>query len=318
MSPKSGFAGGRGTDMTNGNAQGSPGEADQAQTAEGPPLKSSGARLKPSDRNRLGIYFVCLTALTLYILITTWPSIDPNFPTRLNQPRILGFALKATADERLFITVAAAGALGSLIHTITSFGDYVGNRELAQSWVWYLILRTPVGIALALLFCITLRAGLIAPSLPEDFATTHPLSLLNPYGFAAIGALAGMFSRQATDKLREIFDSLFKVSQPVDRANPLSQASPVISRTDPSALTVGGATALAVIGRNFSKDCTASINGRQREVKWESDTRVTVALLPEDVSAAGQLQVIVRNPAAAGGASAPLPVTVGKMVSAPT
>jgi hypothetical protein len=36
-----------------------------------------------------------------------------------------------------------------------------------------------------------------------------------------------------------------------------------------------------------------------------------VALLPEDVSAAGQLQVIVRNPAAAGGASAPLPVTVG-------
>jgi hypothetical protein len=186
------------------------------------------------------------------------PSIDPNLPIRLNQPWILGFQLKATADERLVITVAAAGALGSLIHTLTSFADYVGNRALAQSWVWYLVLRTPVGIALALLFCIVLRAGLIAPSVPADFATVHPL-LLNPYGFAAIGALAGMFSRQATDKLREVFDSLFKVSEPVDRADPLSRASPVISKTDPAALTVGGAMELAVIGRNFNKDCTASI-----------------------------------------------------------
>ena len=210
--------------MTNGNAQGSPGEANQAQTAEGPPLKSSGARLKPGDRNQLGIYFVCLTALTLYILIATWPSIDPNFPTRLNQPRILGFALKATADERLFITVATAGALGSLIHTITSFGDYVGNRELAQSWVWYLILRTPVGIALALLFCITLRAGLIAPSLPEDFATTHPLSLLNPYGFAAIGALAGMFSKTGDRQAARDFQ-LAVQGQPASRSRQSAQPS---------------------------------------------------------------------------------------------
>jgi hypothetical protein len=298
--------------MTKGNAQGSPGAADQTAVAKNPPSKSSGARLSPGDRNRLGIYFTCLTVLTFYILIATWPAIDPNLPIRLNQPWILGFHLKATADERLFITVAAAGALGSLIHTITSFADYVGNRELTQSWVWYLVLRTPMGIALALLFCIVLRAGLIAPapSLPEDFAATHPLSLLNPYGFAAIGALAGMFSRQATDKLREVFDTLFKVSQPVDRADPLSPASPVISKMDPTALTVGGATELAVIGRNFIKDCTASINGKQREVKWESDTRVTVALLPEDVSAPGRLQVIVRNPAVVGGASPPFPVTV--------
>jgi len=67
-------------------------------------------------------------------------------------PRVFGiFKLRASPDTRLFVTVVAAGALGSLIHCITSFADYVGDRSLKQSWVWYLILSTPIGIALALL-----------------------------------------------------------------------------------------------------------------------------------------------------------------------
>ena len=53
----------------------------------------------------------------------------------------------------------AAGALGSLVHCLTSFADFVGNRNLRQSWVWFLILRTPIGFALALLFYPVLRGG---------------------------------------------------------------------------------------------------------------------------------------------------------------
>ena len=296
--------------MTNGNAQGSNGDAAQIAGAEGPVLKSPGARLRPGDRNRLGIYFVCLAALTFYVLIATWPVVIPWDPNNFAEARMFGFIrFKASADSRLFLTVVAAGALGSLVHCITSFADYVGDRTLKQSWVWYLILRTPIGIALAVLFYLVLRGGLIAPTVSEGGPNAHTATVLNPYGLAAVAAMAGMFSKQATDKLAEVFDVLFHTTKPVIRADPLTPTKPVISSTEPPGLKVGSPTNFAVVGRNFNKACTASI--AQRKATWESDTRLTVDLDSKDVSAEGVLQVIVSNPAAAGSDSEPFPVTVG-------
>lgn len=297
--------------MANGDAQGSPADAGQNGAGDGPDPKSGGSRLRPRQTNQVGIYFLCLAALTFYVLIATWPVVVPWDQSNFAETRMFWFIrVKASPDARLFITIVAAGALGSLVHCITSFADYVGNRSLKQSWVWYLILRTPVGIALALLVYLVLRGGLIAPTLPEGGANGHTATVLNPYGLAAVAAMAGMFSKQATDKLAEVFNSLFHTTKAVTRADPLTPTPPVISSTDPPRLNLGVVTPLAVVGRNFNKECSATINGKQREVNWESDTRLTLTLLPEDVAAAGDLQLIVRNPAAAGGASAPLPVTV--------
>ena len=50
-------------------------------------------------------------------------------------------------DLRMLLTVIIAGTIGSLIHTLTSFGDYVGNRRLSTSWMWWFVLRTPIGSA---------------------------------------------------------------------------------------------------------------------------------------------------------------------------
>jgi hypothetical protein len=295
--------------MANGSVQGSP---QNSAGSDGPALNATSARMSSADRNRLGIYFVCLTVVTFYVLIATWPVVDSD-PNNFADARVFGFDLRASPDARLFITVVAAGAVGSLVHCLTSFADYVGNRTLKRSWVWYLVLRTPIGIALALLFYVVLRGGLIAPTLfsatPYSGSKSHAWSLLNPYGLAAIAAMAGMFSKQATDKLSEVFDTLFKTDKPVDRRDPLNQP-PMISGTDPATLTVGGATELAINGQNFSKDCAALVNGETRDVKWQSDTRLTITLLPKDVSAAGDLLVIVSNPGAAGGDSKEFKVTV--------
>jgi hypothetical protein len=246
------------------------------------------------------------------VLIATWPVVDSD-ANNFADARVFGFRLRASPDARLFITVVAAGAVGSLVHCLTSFADYVGNRTLKRSWVWYLILRTPIGIALALLFYVVLRGGLIAPTLspaaPDTGAKSHAWTLLNPYGLAAIAAMAGMFSKQATDKLSELFDTLFRTDRPVDRRDPLNQP-PMISSTDPATLTKGGATELVINGQNFSKDCAALVNGETRDVKWQSETRLTIALLPKDVSAPGDLVVIVRNPNAAGGDSKAFKVPV--------
>ena len=196
--------------MANGDAQGSPADAGQNGAGDGPDPKSGGSRLRPRQTNQVGIYFLCLAALTFYVLIATWPVVVPWDQSNFAETRMFWFIrVKASPDARLFITIVAAGALGSLVHCITSFADYVGNRSLKQSWVWYLILRTPVGIALALLVYLVLRGGLIAPTLPEGGANGHTATVLNPYGLAAVAAMAGMFSKQATDKLAEVFEFAF-------------------------------------------------------------------------------------------------------------
>jgi hypothetical protein len=260
----------------------------------------------------LGLYFVVLSLLTFYVLIATWPVVVPWRQSEFFDARLFGLIkVGASPDSRLFITVVVAGALGSLVHGLTSFADYVGNRDLRQSWVWFLILRTPIGIALALLFYLVLRGGLVVPTLPENAGQVPTATLISPYGLAAIAAMAGMFSKQATDKLSEVFNSLFQTTKPVPRGDPLTSAKPAIVSTEPESLKVNGDPRLALIGRNFDRQCKVTVNGKGRDVEWESATRVIVTLLAtEDLKDKGQLTLIVRNPVAAGGDSAPLTVAV--------
>ena len=212
------------------------------ETNQGAPKSEAQANspLRPRERNRLGLYFVILSLLTFYVLIATWPVVNPTVQGQFLDARLFWYLkVSASPDSRLFITVVAAGALGSLVHCLTSFADYVGNRSLNQSWVWYLVLRTPIGIALALLFYLVLRGGLIAPTLPQNVQQgvgqgLPTATLINPYGLAAVAAMAGMFSKQATDKLSEVFDSLFHTSNPPSRADPLTATKPVISSAEPA------------------------------------------------------------------------------------
>jgi len=216
------------------------------------------------------VIFSFLSRYTFYLLVATWPVSDTKDVSGYANFSLFGRpSFSTAADQRLFFTVIAAGALRSLIHTITSFADYVGNRTLSKTWIWWLVLRTPIGIALALLFYLVLRGGLIVPSLPGSSAATDTTHLLNPYGIAAISAMAGMFSKQATDKLREIFDTLFRTHEPVTRADPLIRTKPIVSSTEPARLIIGGSPTLAVLGRGFQRDCATSVNGKSRNVQTD-------------------------------------------------
>jgi hypothetical protein len=171
-------------------------------------------------------------------------------------------------------------------------------------------MRTPIGIALALLFYLVLRGGLIVPSLPSATPTTDTTHLLNPYGIGAISEMAGMFSKQATDKLREIFDTLFRTQEPVTRADPLVRTKPVISRTEPTQLTVNGSPTVTVHGSGFQRNSTAVVNGASRNLRWVSDTQVVVTLLAIDLAAVGELQLVIRNVSPASELSEPFRILV--------
>lgn len=103
-------------------------------------------------------------------------------------------------EERLFLIVALAGALGSLVHSLRSFYWYVGNRELVLSWLAMYILIPIIGSLLGLIFYITIRGGIIPQVAIKD---------TNPFVFVAISALVGMFSVQAALKLQDVAETVF-------------------------------------------------------------------------------------------------------------
>jgi hypothetical protein len=144
----------------------------------------------------LEAYFVSLGTVTAYVLWRIWPKGELFAPTALAGGRLL---LPADPDSRLILIAALSALLGSFIHSATSFASYLGTQKLPRAWVGWYVLRPVIGMALGIVFYFILRAGLV---------TTESAAAVNAFGVAAVSALAGMFSKQATDKLEEIFDGV--------------------------------------------------------------------------------------------------------------
>jgi hypothetical protein len=108
-----------------------------------------------------------------------------------------------TRETQLLLIVLLAGALGCMIHALRSITVFLGNRSAVTSWFWWYITRPLLGMALALIFYAVLRGGFLAGS-PAD------AKVVSPFGVLAIGALVGMFTEKASDKLAEIFGTLFQ------------------------------------------------------------------------------------------------------------
>jgi hypothetical protein len=144
-----------------------------------------------------GCYLIVLLIALVYVLLIIWPE-----KQTVDSAKFLGkWAFNLPPERRYILVVIVAGALGSFVHLATSFADFVGNRRLVRSWMWWYALRPFIGIALALLFYFVFRGGLMT--------TSSNTSELSVFGIAAMSGLAGMFSKQVTDKLREICDTAF-------------------------------------------------------------------------------------------------------------
>jgi hypothetical protein len=122
---------------------------------------------------------------------------------------------------------------------------------------------------------------------------------VNQYGVAALAALAGMFSKQATDKLDEIFTTMFKTSEQAgdaQRSHKLNENAPLIVSVSPASLALGAAPAsLVVSGSGLVQESIVRVNGVARPSKLENG-QITAVLAEEDVAQAGDLTVTVTNP----------------------
>jgi hypothetical protein len=116
--------------------------------------------------------------------------------------------LGSVSDEgRYLLLVVAGGALGGVLHALTSLADYVGNQRLVSSWgLWY-VSRVFVGSSLAMILYLVIRAGLLAPA--------ADVRVINVFGVVALSVLVGMFSKAALDKINSVADVLFRGEKPL-------------------------------------------------------------------------------------------------------
>jgi hypothetical protein len=176
----------------------------------------------------LGLLLLILGGGLLYILVALWPAVQQvpaqetgsaassvaaeaagtlHLDARETVTLFGALKLRLTTDTALLVLVIAAGALGACIHVATSFATFVGNSRLRTSWMWWYLLRPLIGASLALLFYYAVRGGVMSSQAQSGD--------VNPYGVAALAALVGLFSKQAADKLREVFETLFRTAEGV-------------------------------------------------------------------------------------------------------
>jgi hypothetical protein len=246
----------------------------------------------------LGLFYIVTALILFYLLFKAWPP-DP-WPTDMvdglakNRPTDgiiffarfpnLMFEVHTSLDERLFFLVIVAGALGSYIHAATSFADYVGNRKLARSWIWWYVLRPFVGVGLAIIFYCVIRAGFLTGGADD----------VSPYGVATLGALSGMFSKQATDKLEEVFTTIFRPAPgkgDAKRGDKLS--GPTISGLTPREGPSAGGTEVTITGTGFVDKPSVKFADKAAAVTFDNATTIK-AITPDHPP--GAVEVVVTNP----------------------
>ena len=148
------------------------------------------------------IYIILFSLSLLYSIVQLWPAsvASGNSASASSQVTFLLWTFSISDESRLILIVAMAGALGSLIHTLRSAYKYIGERKFVRSWLTFYIMLPFVGAALGLIFYFVIRGGF--------FSAQITVQQMNPFGFAALSGLVGMFSEQAVGKLKHVFGEL--------------------------------------------------------------------------------------------------------------
>jgi IPT/TIG domain len=235
----------------------------------------------------LAILLVLIMASLLYSLWQLWPPAPPGIQPQAEtvQPMssdFLWWELTLSREQNFLVIVALAGALGATVHGLRSLSTYVGERLMYQSWILLYLLLPWVGAALATIVYLVLRAGLIGAG---------GVNQTDPFGFAAVAGLVGLFSAQASEKLKKVFEELFaKVPPGSESVEELDR--PTIISFRPAEGTTG--TEVSITGANFDDETTVTFGAAAAPVLPPvSDTQIR-ATVPSGL-APGRFKIRVEN-----------------------
>ena len=172
------------------------------------------------------------------------------------------FGAPGASNWQLLLFVIMCGALGSMIHYVSSMVTFVGNRTFRSSWFWFYISRPFVGGGLAVIFFFALGSGVINGASGNQFMQ-----------LGLISALVGLFSDKAVKKLSDLLDVILatkdersdKVSNANARVAPTAPESgggaPKIDSVTPATLATNTAATIEVKGSGLA-GCKVKLNGQ--------------------------------------------------------
>ena len=155
-----------------------------------------------------------LVVISLLLIAGLFEVLSPNPTiTWLSTGSGSGGSGTASAEMRnLFVTIFAAG-VGSMITTILGYLKHASERrDFMLSFVPWYFARPLIGILLGVVFYFVLKGGLLVT------VGTATASNINVYGLGALAALVGLFSKNAVEKLRDVFGTLFTTEADVRAA----------------------------------------------------------------------------------------------------
>ncbi len=215
-------------------------------------------------------------------------------------------ALKYSVEEEVLITLAIiVGAFGALLHAIVSIGVFAGNRSFEDEWsIWYFF-RPIVGGLLALIVYFIVRAGFIGGIQGNS----------GIYTVLAISGLAGMFSKQALEKLSELFDVIFQSKKSEGYRGKLvaNNPAPTIVSINPDSVEAGPDDAsITVTGTGFIKTSVVRVNQLPVTTEYASSTELKAIISDLDQYKTDSLRVRVFNGTPGGGLSEPVTIKLVK------
>ena len=241
-----------------------------------------------------GLVLLLVAAVLLQAVFQAWPTVDDATQAAADNEETasLFFGLVDVSVDKstgILLVVLIMGALGGFIHAATSFASYAGNRTLRASWMWWFWLRIPLGATLALGFYFVLRAGFVGvQESSED---------INSYGAAAFAFLTGAFSKQAIDKLEELFNTLAATkTDDEERLDSKDERPPVITRLRPDRAPPNKDLELAVHGQRFRRGAKVRVGDRLLTANYKGEDRLVVSV-PANNLPPGALRIAVVNPA---------------------
>jgi hypothetical protein len=248
------------------------------------------------------VFFICV-----YMMLLFWPTGKEN---TVSEMRLFGVLMisNVTTEQRWFVLVIVAGALGSFVHVATSAGDYIGNRKLVSSWLFWYMLRLPVGSSLALLVYLLLRGGVLTGT-PIFSGEEKEL-----YGIVGLSALAGMFAKKAANKLADVFDTFFNSETDTKLADKMAGTQPVLEKVEPNPLNAVGkdSAVITLIGKNFRPESRVRIADELRKPIFDSDTELSVILEVGDLKIERDIEISVETPKVEDGKSNVVTLTIEK------
>jgi IPT/TIG domain len=200
-------------------------------------------------------------------------------------------------ETRLLLLVLLAGAIGSYVHAASSFVDYLGNRTFISSWVWWYLLRPFIGMMLALIFYFVFRGGFVTAGVNQGGDAAA--SFINPFGVAALAGLVGMFSKVATDKLNEVFTTLFRPASgqgDAKRGDKLNASlPPAVTAVTPSGGPIAGGTPVKITGTGFMEGAKVTFGAVEATAVVVGSPTTLTAVTPAHAAGIVEVEVINTN-----------------------